>query len=274
MPRIDAPFPMYPERGLVPWECWRAMSSPDPSIVEDIPGRHPASELQEALLATAGIEEFLQQLTDVAVVAIGGGISIGITVARDGHPITVSSSDAYAARFDEVQYGHDDGPCLTAMRAHKVVLIDDLATDDRFKPYKPRALELGVRSSMSLPLEGGAHAVGALNLYSRRPHAFGPLEQEKARGFADEASRALTLAVRLAHSSEITDQLRAALTSRTVIDQTIGIIMGQNRCDAETAFGVLRSASQNRNVKLRDVAVEIITTVSNQPPQPGHVFEG
>ena len=59
--------------------------------------------------------------------------------------------------------------------------------------------------------------------------------------------------------TKVTDQLRAALNSRTLIDQTIGIIMGQNRCNADAAFAVLRSASQNRNVKLRDVAAEIIT---------------
>ena len=250
------------------------MSSPDPSVLDDVPPRHPASELQEALLAAADIEAILQQITDVAVVAIGGGIAVGITVARDGHPITVASSDGYAARLDEVQYGHDEGPCLTAMRADKNVLIDDLLAEKRFPPYRPGALALGVRSSLSLPLQGGKHAVGALNLYSRRPCAFGPLEQEKAQGFANEASRTLSLAVRLADSTEVTDQLRAALTSRTLIDQTIGIIMGQNRCDADAAFAVLRSASQNRNVKLRDVAAEIITTVSTQPPQRGHAFEG
>ncbi|MBC7552310.1 MAG: GAF and ANTAR domain-containing protein [Cellulomonas sp.] len=250
------------------------MSSSDPSVLNEVPPRHPASELQEALLATADIEAFLQQITDVAVVAIGGGIAVGITVARDGHPITVASSDGYAARLDEVQYGHDEGPCLTAMRAGKNVLIDDLLTEERFPPYRPGALALGVRSSLSLPLRGGKHAVGALNLYSRRPCAFGPLEQEKAQGFANEASRTLSLAVRLADSTEVTDQLRAALTSRTLIDQTIGIIMGQNRCNAEAAFAVLCAASQNRNVKLRDVAAEIITTVSTQPPQRGHAFEG
>ena len=235
------------------------MSSPDPSVLDDVPPRHPASELQEALLAAADIEAFLQQITDVA---------------RDGHPITVASSDGYAARLDEVQYERDEGPCRTAMRAGKNVLIDDLLTEERFPSYRPGALALGVRSSLSLPLQGGKHAVGALNLCSRRPCAFGPLEQEKAQGFANEASRTLSLAVRLADSTEITDQLRAALTSRTLIDKTIGIIMGQNRCTAEAAFAVLRSASQNRNVKLRDVAAEIITTVSTQPPQRGHTFEG
>ena len=98
------------------------MSSPDPSVLDDVPPRHPASELQEALLAAADIEAFLQQITDVA---------------RDGHPITVASSDGYAARLDEVQYERDEGPCRTAMRAGKNVLIDDLLTEERFPSYRP-----------------------------------------------------------------------------------------------------------------------------------------
>jgi len=245
----------------------------DPTAELTWSARHPTSELQDLLLATEDVENFLQQLVGVAVTVIGGGISAGVTVARDGRPATVASSDEYAAQFDEVQYGQEQGPCLTAMRAGKVVLIEDMATDERFTQYRPRAFALGVLSSMSLPLTGGDDAVGALNLYSRRAHAFGTTEQAEARRFADEASRALTLAVRLAHHVEITDQLRAALTSRTVIDQAIGIIMGQNRCDADAAFTVLRTTSQNRNFKLRSVAAEIVTAVSKHQPTKGHQFQ-
>lgn len=236
--------------------------------------RHPSEELQDVLLATEDVEEFLQQLAEMAVRTLGGDITAAVTVARDGHPATVASSDARAAQLDEMQYGPDQGPCLTAMRAGKVVVIDDMAGDDRFSGYRLRALALGAQSSMSLPLTGGDSAIGALNLYSRHPHAFQAKEQAEAQRFANEASQALSLAVRLVHHVEITDQLRTALTSRTVIDHAIGIIMGQNRCDAETAFAVLRSASQNRNVKLRVVAAEIITAVSHKPPALGHPFEG
>lgn len=237
------------------------------------PSASPARELQDLLLSTEDVENFLAQLIGLAVASIGGDISAGVTVERDGHPATVASSDERAAQYDEIQYGHDDGPCLTAMRANKMVLIDDLSQDQRFGSYRQRALALGVRSSLSLPLSGGQHTIGALNLYSRRTHAFGARAQSEAKRFTDEASRALNLAVRLAHHVEISDQLRTALTSRTVIDQTIGIIMGQNRCDADVAFGVLRTASQNRNVKLKVVAAEIITAVSSKAPLAAHPFQ-
>jgi AmiR/NasT family two-component response regulator len=42
--------------------------------------------------------------------------------------------------------------------------------------------------------------------------------------------------------------------------------MGQNRCTADEAFEVLRTASQNRNVKLRDIAADMVTAVSGQAP--------
>lgn len=249
------------------------MFGPEPTAYPAGVGAAPAHVLEELLLSTEDVEDFLQQLVGIAVTTIGGEISAGVTVARDGHPATVVSSDVHAARCDEVQYGHDEGPCLTAMRGRTVILVDDLAGEERFGKYRPHAFALGVRSSLSLPLDGGDHAVGALNLYSRHAYWFGAKQRAEATRFAAEASRGLHLLVRVAHHVEITDQLRAALTSRTVIDQAIGIIMGQNRCDADAAFAVLRTASQHRNAKLRTVAAEIIVAVSHQPPSGGHAFQ-
>jgi AmiR/NasT family two-component response regulator len=56
------------------------------------------------------------------------------------------------------------------------------------------------------------------------------------------------------------------LASRAVIDQALGIIIGQNRCTVDDAFDVLGSISENRNVTLRDIAAEMVTAVSGQPP--------
>jgi AmiR/NasT family two-component response regulator len=114
--------------------------------------------------------------------------------------------------------------------------------------------------------------MGALNIYATTPRAFGPAEQLVAGRFADEASRALALAVRLAERAEMSEHLQNALTSRAVVDQAIGIVMGQNRCTADEAFEVLRTISQNRNVKLRDVAAGMVAAVSGRPPTDGSLL--
>lgn len=205
-------------------------------------------------------------------VLVAAGARGGVAVARHGHPTTSASSDEHAARYDEAQYQHDVRPSLAAMRTGKIVLIEDLAEDDESTHDLP--LALGLRSAMSLPLDGGAHAAGSLDLYSRQTNAFSPTVQAEAKRLASEASRALNLTARRAYDREITEQLRAALASRTVIDQGIGIIMGQNRCDADTAFAVLRAASQRRNVKLRVVSAELITAVTHRTPRQGRRFQG
>jgi hypothetical protein len=58
-----------------------------------------------------------------------------------------------------------------------------------------------------------------------------------------------------------------SLASRTVIDQAIGVLMGQRRITAGEAFAILRATSQNRNIKLRAFAAQIVEGASARPPQ-------
>ena len=62
---------------------------------------------------------------------------------------------------------------LTALRTGELVRIDDLAGEQRWGEYAVRALAHGVRSSLPMPLAVQERPVGALNLYSDRPHFFG-----------------------------------------------------------------------------------------------------
>jgi hypothetical protein len=43
------------------------------------------------------------------------------------------------------------------------------------------------------------------------------------------------------------------------------VIIAQNRCTADETLDILRSASSHRNIKLRDVAHDIITPVGGGP---------
>ncbi len=231
-----------------------------------------ANELQQLLFDTDHITGFLNELARYAATTVAPELSCGITMDREGGPLTVASSDAHALSLDEVQYGHHNGPCLTAMCTGVTVTISDLATDDRWGAYRLDALAHGIASALSIPLTGGPGVRGAINFYSHQPMVFTTDRQQRAEGLAEEASRALRLAVRLTDQVELTRQLQTALASRTVIDQAMGIIMGQNRCTATDAFEILRRASHHRNLKLRAVAHEIVTRVSGELPDPGATF--
>jgi GAF domain-containing protein len=226
------------------------------------------AELQRALLTTDTVEEFLRELVVLAARLVAGGLSCGMTLGRKGRAFTVACSHELAAELDEVQYELDDGPCLESMRSGTTVRIGDTAGEARWAGFCQRAAELGVRATLSLPLAADGEPAGALNLYAPAPGAFGERETRRAEQFAEQGSGALALASRLASYAALTGQLRASLASRAVIDQAIGVIMAQERCSQAKAFSILRNASQHRNLKLRELAREIITSVSGQPPVP------
>jgi len=237
--------------------------------------RKPAPDaIFSLLLSTRGVESFLDDLAQLAARIVEPPASCGITIRRDGQPITVASSDERANMVDESQYDHDQGPCLQAMRTGEVVEIVDQALDARWDEYRLRAIAAGVRCSLSLPLAVDGRGVGAMNIYGfERTHEFRADEQRDAEAFAAQATTALTLLVRQAHQAEEAAQLEQALASRTVIDQAIGILMAQQRCNAEEAFDLLRRHSQNHNIRLRDVAAGFVERASGSAPAPSHPFQ-
>ena len=230
-------------------------------------------ELHRALLSTQGVAGFLHEMAVLAARLVGGGLSCGTIMQLDGKPATVGCSDPLAARVDEVQYELDDGPSLHAMRDGRMVRIEDTAEKARWPEFEEQAASHGIRSCLALPLNTDGRPVGALNLYAREASAFGAAETRLAENFAENASGALSLAIRLASHAALIEQLRSSLASRGVIDQALGIIMGRDHCTQDRAFAILRSASQNSNVKLRDIARAVVTSVSGEPPQPAPPFE-
>lgn len=71
--------------------------------------------------------------------------------------------------------------------------------------------------------------------------------------------------MRLAQHEETQHDLDAAMRSRTTINLAVGIIMGQNRCSQQEAFEVLSKTSSNRNIKVRDLAAELVKQVGQAP---------
>ncbi|MDQ4094419.1 MAG: ANTAR domain-containing protein [Actinomycetota bacterium] len=89
--------------------------------------------------------------------------------------------------------------------------------------------------------------------------------------YAGNAAGAVAVAISWPIQAQLRRICAQALTSRAVIDRAIRIMMAQQRRNASAAFDLLRRASQNRNVKLRELAADIVTAVSGKPPQPSRV---
>ena len=242
-----------------------AMSLPSPR-----PFDHSSLlELQALLLDSSTLRDFLDRLAQLTAQALPEGSSCGVTVRQNSRPVTLAASDERTGQIDQLQYDLDEGPCLDTLATGKPHYIVDTAREQRWPRFCPAAHEQGVRSCLGLPLNGPTGQMGGYNFYSTGPAAFTQDTRRQLDMFAANAAGAIAVAVKLADQTQMSDDLHGALASRAVIDQAIGIIMAQQRCSAAAAFDVLRRASQNRNVKVRDLAAEIVSNVGGKPPEPG-----
>jgi ANTAR domain/GAF domain len=217
------------------------------------------SETVRSLFSAGSVTDTLVSVVELAVSTIEGCDYAGLFLLDAGVVTAPAHTDPIVVEVDALQQQTNEGPCLDAI-AHRIIFhADDLSKDLRWLHFAPQATRAGIRSVLALPLLADTER-GALNLYARYPSAFGVVDRAKAAILVSMASLALSVA----HSHEDGERraanLHAALSSRETIGEALGILIERERITPHNAFEILRRASQHLNVKLREVAQNLVDT--------------
>ncbi|MGI9032575.1 MAG: GAF and ANTAR domain-containing protein [Acidimicrobiales bacterium] len=221
---------------------------------EDATVAETFAQVARLLMAEEGLERTLSKISELAVQTIDGCDHAGISLVQGGKVTTAGASDEVPVQVDTIQYEANQGPCLDAIWHHAVFRCDCLADEERWPEFSKRASEeTGVASMLAFRLFAEEDTMGALNLFSKEPGAFGDDAQEIGAVFATHAAVALSSALK-------EEQLHQAIGSRDMIGQAKGILMARQGMTGDQAFDVLRSASQRLNLKLREVADRLVAS--------------
>ncbi|QCB93062.1 GAF and ANTAR domain-containing protein [Cellulomonas shaoxiangyii] len=223
----------------------------------------------DLVLRVDSVEEHLAEVARMAADVSPDIGATGVTVLRGGELFSVATSDPLGAAGDQLQYDAREGPSLDSLTTGELLVVRDYRAEDRWPTYTPRAVARGVRSSLTVPLRAAGSTVGALSAYGTEPDVFVGALRDAVVDFGRRAGNVVGIALRQAEQVSLVDDLHAAMESRSVIDQALGIVMAQQRCTADEAFAILRRASQGRNRRLADIARDVVTTVSGGPPRTG-----
>lgn len=210
------------------------------------------------------VEDYLHAAAARTHARLGDVAGVAITSAvAGGEPITAGASTALAEEVDRLQYAIGHGPCLDALRGGGETYVPDLARDTSWGRYGPEAAARGARSCLSVPVADGRTGVlGVVKVYSGRVDGLDAEQRRIGRELALEVSGGMGLASTLVTTSlELDDRIEAMDTRRT-IDLATGLLMGRLGCSAEDAFDLLRRESQNHNVKVHDVAADLLARPS------------
>jgi GAF domain-containing protein len=235
------------------------------------PHREPLAafaELSKIMLGEESLNDTLSQIATLACQTIPDIDEASVTMVDGDKAKTVVFTGQLAIHLDERQYESGSGPCVDAALTGETIVVD-LAVDNFYSDFSRAGRRAGVAHTVSVGLPVPQRVVGALNLYASTPDP--PAEQTiaLAQAFASYAGVAVANAALYNHTAELADQMRAAMQSRSVIEQAKGILMGRLSCDADTAFSHLTTVSQQTNRKLRDVAQSLVkSSRSDQPGRP------
>ncbi len=177
----------------------------------------------------------------------------GLTVLRTKHQLeTVTATDPMIERTDRLQEKLGEGPARDSSWRHETLTASDLGADPRWPRWAREVVALGVTSLLACELTNNDdRRIGLVNVYWNQHRAFTAEDIAFTNIFARHAALALT------HSMNEAG-LNVALDGRKLIGQAQGILMATYDLDQDRAFEVLRRFSQDRNIKLRQVAQEIV----------------
>ena len=221
-------------------------------------------ELADTLVDDFDVVDLLTLLADRCVETLDVAAA-GILLASPDGRLRVLASTSDAMRVLELlEVQAEEGPCLDCFHTGRPVpRVDLTGAGARWPRFVPEALEAGFRSVEALPLRLRNTVIGALNLFHTEATVAERADVEVAQAFADIATIAILQHRAAREAQVVNDQLNRALNSRIVIEQAKGVLAEREGLDVQQAFERLRRHARNHNLRLADLANDVVTgTVS------------
>lgn len=216
-------------------------------------------ELADTLVADFDVVELLTLLVDRCVDVLDVGAAGLMLVAPEGDLRVMAWSSEATRVLELFELQAREGPCLDCYRTGEAVVNQDLAgVNGRWPRFSREALTAGFHSVHALPMRLRGTVIGALNLFHIDPGQMRQPDIAAAQALADVATIAILQHRAALEAQVVNEQLNVALNSRVVIEQAKGMVAERIGVPMEEAFSTLRHHARNHNLRLADVARDVI----------------
>ena len=198
----------------------------------------------------------------VAAVKVTGAWLNAAGGSEAGHLMWVT--DQVSEHLAELQLTLGEGPCPDAAASGGPVLASDLSEIEaasRWPAFTPAARQAGAAAIFALPLRIGAIRAGVMGLYRERPGPLSAFQLGDALIFADTATLLLLDSQDPAAAGSAAGpggQPADLALHRAEIDQATGMLTEQLGTGIANAFVRLRAYAYANDLRLTDVARDIV----------------
>jgi transcriptional regulator with GAF, ATPase, and Fis domain len=221
--------------------------------------------LVDTLLVDFDVVDLLTDLTERCAQLLDVE-SAGILLADPFERLRLLAATSEQTRDLELfQLQADQGPCVDCYATGQPVSVADVAAaTDKWPRFVPAALDAGFASVHAVPMRAAGIVLGALGLFGTRPGELSEADVLVGQTLAHIASVAI-LQERAPTPSAVIPRLRAALTSRVLVEQAKGFLRETLDVSVEDAFQLLRIYSRTHGEHLTEVARRLVTDRYTRP---------
>lgn len=213
--------------------------------------------MAEIVYSGESFDSVYEAVCSSAVQLVDGCDHASLMLRRSGRVDTVAASDDIARQIDELERTLGEGPCLDAIDDNEPDqhMCADLTEGSKWPDLARLILEqTEVHGMAGFRLRQDGQRVGALNVFSDTAGAL--TEHSLDQAIMLTAFTSVTLAA-LERGEEATT-LRRGLESNREIGKAVGLLMAMHDIDDDRAFEMLAKVSQEMNVKVAEVAAQVV----------------
>jgi len=216
-------------------------------------------ELADTMVRDFDVVEFLHRLAECCVELLDCAEAAMLLADAGGVLRAMASSSERVEALELLESQYDEGPCFECYKLGQPVSSADLSAEaGRWPSFAPAATERGFRSVQAIPMRVRGETVGALNLFRLNMGRLTGQDMALGQGMADIAAISLLQERSMREARGVVEQLQGALDSRVIIEQAKGILAERARISVDQAFSRLRAHAREQNLRLAEVARELI----------------
>ncbi len=205
-----------------------------------------------------GLDKSVQQVVDETDDLFGVD-GAGMMLLDDDEVLRyVAASDERGRVLERLQEQVQEGPCVDAFAWRAAVSSDHVVKDPRWPAFGRLAAEHDIRAVLGVPVELDAGAVGTLNVYASRQHAWDATEVHAIRSYARIIASLLRTSIDAQLKGRTATQLQYALDHRVLVEQAKGMLMEREHLDERAAFERIRAYARANRMRVGVVARQVL----------------
>lgn len=219
--------------------------------------------LADLVYSAGEYQETYRAVCAAAPSLVSGCDHASLAIRQGNRLFTAAESDGIARQIDAFEREVGEGPCVDAINEDTPQIDADLRHARLWVGLSNRIVQATpVRGVAGFRVLVDERKVGALNFFSDTPGAL----TEKSVNEASVLTAFTSVALIAMSYQEAATTLREGLDSNREIGKAIGLLMAFHKVTDDDAFAMLQRTSQDLNIKMAEVAREVLEHQRTREP--------